>query len=129
MNAVADTPETVRLPKVRRPEALVKRLMPSLPPLVHDVFPKLMLEVTAAAVLLTVIHVVAQFEIVVEPMLMVPVTLFRVRPCPLLLFEDTRSEEHTSELQSQFHLVCRLLLEKKKKKNKKTTYKNNIINQ
>src|SRR5689334_24431730 len=29
---------------------------------------------------------------------------------------DHRSEEHTSELQSQFHLVCRLLLEKKKKK-------------
>src|SRR5689334_24318268 len=29
---------------------------------------------------------------------------------------DVRSEEHTSELQSQFHLVCRLLLEKKKKK-------------
>src|SRR5438309_4134616 len=27
---------------------------------------------------------------------------------------STRSEEHTSELQSQFHLVCRLLLEKKK---------------
>src|SRR3989338_9372023 len=27
---------------------------------------------------------------------------------------DERSEEHTSELQSQFHLVCRLLLEKKK---------------
>src|SRR6266568_9073700 len=27
-----------------------------------------------------------------------------------------RSEEHTSELQSQFHLVCRLLLEKKKNK-------------
>src|SRR5438552_12869703 len=31
-----------------------------------------------------------------------------------------RSEEHTSELQSPDHLVCRLLLEKKKKKNKKT---------
>src|SRR5699024_11948113 len=28
-----------------------------------------------------------------------------------------RSEEHTSELQSRFDLVCRLLLEKKKKKN------------
>src|SRR2546430_12205495 len=28
---------------------------------------------------------------------------------------DTRSEEHTSELQSQSNLVCRLLLEKKKK--------------
>src|SRR2546422_5275517 len=32
---------------------------------------------------------------------------------------DTRSEEHTSELQSRLHLVCRLLLEKKKKKKKK----------
>src|SRR5690348_17523288 len=32
-----------------------------------------------------------------------------------------RSEEHTSELQSPVHLVCRLLLEKKKKKKKKTT--------
>src|SRR5690348_18061639 len=30
-----------------------------------------------------------------------------------------RSEEHTSELQSPVHLVCRLLLEKKKKKQKK----------
>src|SRR5215510_15154333 len=30
-----------------------------------------------------------------------------------------RSEEHTSELQSRGHLVCRLLLEKKKKKKKK----------
>src|SRR5438309_6089658 len=37
-----------------------------------------------------------------------------------------RSEEHTSELQSQFHLVCRLLLEKKKSKHRSphpyTTY-------
>src|SRR5687768_17745281 len=34
-----------------------------------------------------------------------------------------RSEEHTSELQSRLHLVCRLLLEKKKKtKNIKTTH-------
>src|SRR2546422_4474581 len=30
-----------------------------------------------------------------------------------------RSEEHTSELQSRLHLVCRLLLEKKKKKTRK----------
>src|SRR2546422_4661607 len=30
-------------------------------------------------------------------------------------FNRTRSEEHTSELQSRLHLVCRLLLEKKKK--------------
>src|SRR5689334_24144601 len=32
-----------------------------------------------------------------------------------------RSEEHTSELQSQFHLVCRLLLEKKKKQTPRYT--------
>src|SRR5437660_12921610 len=32
---------------------------------------------------------------------------------------SARSEEHTSELQSRGHLVCRLLLEKKKKKQKK----------
>src|SRR5689334_23524017 len=37
----------------------------------------------------------------------------------------TRSEEHTSELQSQFHLVCRLLLEKKKKKKKQHTIRQN----
>src|SRR5687768_17893411 len=37
------------------------------------------------------------------------------------LLEAGRSEEHTSELQSRLHLVCRLLLEKKKKI--KITYK------
>src|SRR5699024_12647951 len=43
-----------------------------------------------------------------------------------------RSEEHTSELQSRFDLVCRLLLEKKKKKknkeDKQTTRKKEIYN-
>src|SRR5689334_23807626 len=33
---------------------------------------------------------------------------------PPVFSPSSRSEEHTSELQSQFHLVCRLLLEKKK---------------
>src|SRR5205809_3736947 len=37
-----------------------------------------------------------------------------------------RSEEHTSELQSRLHLVCRLLLEKKKKKKHKTHIKYTI---
>src|SRR5258708_28173479 len=36
-------------------------------------------------------------------------------PVHRLLDADPRSEEHTSELQSPDHLVCRLLLEKKKK--------------
>src|SRR5687768_18090685 len=44
---------------------------------------------------------------------------------PFVEFLD-RSEEHTSELQSRLHLVCRLLLEKKKKKKKK--YIQNINN-
>src|SRR2546429_5920781 len=41
------------------------------------------------------------------------VTAYALTFAVLLL---TRSEEHTSELQSRLHLVCRLLLEKKKKK-------------
>src|SRR2546422_2198989 len=39
---------------------------------------------------------------------------FRVAVPPV-----ARSEEHTSELQSRLHLVCRLLLEKKKKRNRR----------
>src|SRR5438309_8355732 len=39
----------------------------------------------------------------------------------MMFITHNRSEEHTSELQSQFHLVCRLLLEKKKN----TTNNNN----
>src|SRR2546429_7194353 len=42
--------------------------------------------------------------------------LLRLEPYPLiwpLPCESSRSEEHTSELQSRLHLVCRLLLEKK----------------
>src|SRR5438094_4168764 len=37
----------------------------------------------------------------------------------------SRSEEHTSELQSPYDLVCRLLLEKKKKKKKKNIHNKN----
>src|SRR2546430_12638054 len=42
---------------------------------------------------------------------------FSSRPSPICLKKwlNFRSEEHTSELQSQSNLVCRLLLEKKKK--------------
>src|SRR2546422_11598886 len=41
-------------------------------------------------------------------------------------FRPTRSEEHTSELQSRLHLVCRLLLEKKKKKSGLSTKRQKI---
>src|SRR2546422_8082997 len=44
--------------------------------------------------------------------------LRRSRRAGQLVEQRVRSEEHTSELQSRLHLVCRLLLEKKKKKNK-----------
>src|SRR2546429_4172988 len=53
-----------------------------------------------------------------------PVVIFRSKDMNSFLFVtqghyridtgSTRSEEHTSELQSRLHLVCRLLLEKKK---------------
>src|SRR2546425_9344983 len=45
-----------------------------------------------------------------------PVAVARAPQAPAA----TRSEEHTSELQSLAYLVCRLLLEKKKKTNQKT---------
>src|SRR5690625_5611415 len=38
----------------------------------------------------------------------------RIKYDPNVSYEGDRSEEHTSELQSRGHLVCRLLLEKKK---------------
>src|SRR2546422_7730930 len=41
---------------------------------------------------------------------------FRSVHCANFGLFSSRSEEHTSELQSRLHLVCRLLLEKKKKK-------------
>src|SRR2546422_6738955 len=43
----------------------------------------------------------------------------RGQPLPRQRLYRLRSEEHTSELQSRLHLVCRLLLEKKKKKRRK----------
>src|SRR5690348_17543212 len=50
-----------------------------------------------------------------------PSTSTRSRPWPppSLSSSRARSEEHTSELQSPVHLVCRLLLEKKKQYNTK----------
>src|SRR2546427_7674568 len=38
-------------------------------------------------------------------------------------YQEDRSEEHTSELQSQSNLVCRLLLEKKKRDNEYMMYR------
>src|SRR2546422_8499595 len=59
-----------------------------------------------------------------------PVLLFGVRighdaaaDLKIHVAADYRSEEHTSELQSRLHLVCRLLLEKKKKTNTHLRYR------
>src|SRR2546429_1160025 len=48
------------------------------------------------------------------PLELDPVEITRARLVAALLLFHHRSEEHTSELQSRLHLVCRLLLEKKK---------------
>src|SRR5438876_8373860 len=52
-------------------------------------------------------------------MLLIEVGVPAPRRVPLFQVFQFRSEEHTSELQSPVHLVCRLLLEKKKKTKKK----------
>src|SRR5438067_4257660 len=44
-----------------------------------------------------------------------------IRPSASSITWGSRSEEHTSELQSRFDLVCRLLLEKKKNNKRKDT--------
>src|SRR2546422_2626720 len=54
------------------------------------------------------------------PVRMSSANISRVRDCYNVL--SSRSEEHTSELQSRLHLVCRLLLEKKKKKTQEAMY-------
>src|SRR2546425_6507653 len=52
-----------------------------------------------------------------------PVSGFRSTSVRSKTCRRSRSEEHTSELQSLAYLVCRLLLEKKKKKNNKKNTK------
>src|SRR2546422_1366673 len=44
--------------------------------------------------------------------------------CSIENLDGARSEEHTSELQSRLHLVCRLLLEKKKKRRQRNAWTN-----
>src|SRR5689334_15269318 len=63
-------------------------------------------------------RIMIAMALVLEPKLLIadePTTALDVTTQKQIL-SLIRSEEHTSELQSQFHLVCRLLLEKKKNK-------------
>src|SRR2546426_4543814 len=57
----------------------------------------------------------------------VSLSIIRLIWCPALSPAGSRSEEHTSELQSPCNLVCRLLLEKKKKKNKTKVTPQNAV--
>src|SRR2546430_9027861 len=60
--------------------------------------------------------IIAQFETVgVRSLSIVAITSIFIGMVLALQTAYSRSEEHTSELQSQSNLVCRLLLEKKKK--------------
>src|SRR5205823_11239679 len=59
----------------------------------------------------------------VPPQVLVVRPAGREQVAALLRWATSRSEEHTSELQSLAYLVCRLLLEKKKKKKKKKQHK------
>src|SRR5690625_6383870 len=71
----------------------------------------LVVSVVTVAALLTWISIRAGLQ----PLLAIPlVVLAALMFTQLLARGMTRSEEHTSELQSRGHLVCRLLLEKKK---------------
>src|SRR2546422_5190382 len=79
--------------------------------LAHEAQTEMGRELAATAEPLTAPRaVVAELELTRQARL----ALATSRPLPLDGFPDIRSEEHTSELQSRLHLVCRLLLEKKK---------------
>src|SRR2546429_3206148 len=81
----------------------------------------------ASATYQTITSLSAEFvQIITNPMIGTPDTtrgrLYQMRPSRFAMRftapkGDRRSEEHTSELQSRLHLVCRLLLEKKKNNN------------
>src|SRR2546427_4925070 len=74
--------------------------------LLYGVSPTDPLTLAAVALLLVSIALLAHF----------PPARRAVSVDPTVALRHERSEEHTSELQSQSNLVCRLLLEKKKKK-------------
>src|SRR2546422_5306016 len=80
---------TIAAPIVPRPTAA--------PPVAQKLAPKLAANASA-----------------LRPMVM-PSRISKASAPVLIAVRDVRSEEHTSELQSRLHLVCRLLLEKKKK--------------
>src|SRR5699024_1634127 len=64
------------------------------------------------------LSIACQYYTETERVLVVPKTVFMPPPnvdSIVIKLTKRRSEEHTSELQSRFDLVCRLLLEKKKK--------------
>src|SRR5205809_4786928 len=63
----------------------------------------------------------AEPVIVLHEVVLVPDTIAAHGIAESLRILERRSEEHTSELQSRLHLVCRLLLEKKKKEKQPPT--------
>ena len=67
------------------------------------------------------------FEIGLGHYLTLGAIIFTIGLVGIFLSRKNRSEEHTSELQSQAYLVCRLLLEKKKKKRKRKKKKKKFI--
>src|SRR5258708_28816138 len=68
------------------------------------------------------------FNVLVMSYSRLPLAMAQDGMLPRVLNNSLRSEEHTSELQSPDHLVCRLLLEKKKNKgNKSLTLSHTIM--
>src|SRR2546422_7182298 len=85
--------------------------LPAARPMTPRLFPVVTQKLTAPAVGGVVHAVVAVYLTESAKYASSAVTRFRRSD----FIEAMRSEEHTSELQSRLHLVCRLLLEKKKK--------------
>src|SRR2546422_6125163 len=111
LGAMGESPESDPTPAIARfvnvePSALL------------NAPPWLALLMTLATTSSAVISPFRMFTLAALAVLCAPVSAVPISP---------RSEEHTSELQSRLHLVCRLLLEKKKKKHNQTSLMTRII--
>src|SRR2546427_3646724 len=94
-----------------RPRCLWRPPMPGLLP---DIDPDGLLEFSVVYTDRALNHMSKRFAGVMQDILTTLQEVYHAHTAVLVPGSGTRSEEHTSELQSQSNLVCRLLLEKKK---------------
>src|SRR3989338_10991265 len=106
--------DIIGLTTMRKSKSLVNRIVTSLACEEKPLAIKLINAGTAKNIIIHrhIVVITAKFVTVLKKEFSSPLFLRLINRGIKTELIKTRSEEHTSELQSQFHLVCRLLLEK-----------------